>query len=74
MRLVFAALLMPRIGADAIWWSFPVSFGAAMVMALAFYRFGRWRQRGLIRPMGAQEAEEHALAGSDSCGKLTPAN
>jgi putative MATE family efflux protein len=48
VRIPFANLLQPALGADAIWWSFPVSAFAAMLMSLAYYRWGRWRQARML--------------------------
>ena len=50
IRVPFAELLQPRLGADAIWWSFPVSAVAAMLLSLAYYRWGRWRQAHMLAP------------------------
>ena len=50
IRVPFANLLQPRLGADAIWWSFPVSALCSMVMALAYYRFGNWRRARMLPP------------------------
>jgi len=48
IRVPFASLLQPTLGADAIWWSFPVSAVSAMLMSLAYYRWGRWRQARML--------------------------
>jgi putative MATE family efflux protein len=48
IRVPFANLLLDRLGADAIWWSFPASSICAMVMSLAYYRWGRWRQAHML--------------------------
>ncbi|MGO1719616.1 MAG: MATE family efflux transporter [Luteimonas sp.] len=50
VRVPFANWLQPALGADAIWWSFPVSALAAMGLAMAYYRFGRWRQATMLPP------------------------
>jgi len=50
IRVPFANFLQPRIGVDAIWWSFPISALCSMVMALAYYRFGRWRKARMMVP------------------------
>ena len=50
IRVPFAELLQPRLGADAIWWSFPISAMSAMLMSLAYYRWGRWRQAHMLAP------------------------
>jgi Na+-driven multidrug efflux pump len=43
VRIPFAKLLEPWLGADAIWWSFSVGSAASVVLTAAYYRFGRWR-------------------------------
>lgn len=44
VRLGFAYLLRPYWGADALWWSFPISFLAAGFLIVGYYRFGGWRR------------------------------
>jgi len=44
VRIGFASLLQPHWGADAIWWSFPVSMAVSTTLALAYYRWGGWRK------------------------------
>src|SRR5690606_19546480 len=48
IRVPFANLLQPVMGADAIWLSFPVSALCAMVLSLAYYRWGRWRDARML--------------------------
>ncbi len=48
VRLPFANLLLPRYGADAIWWSFPVASMVAATLAIAYYRFGGWRRARMM--------------------------
>ncbi|HRO26529.1 MAG TPA: MATE family efflux transporter [Luteimonas sp.] len=48
IRVPFAKLLQPTLGADAIWWSFPVSAVCAMLLSLAYYRWGRWREARML--------------------------
>src|SRR5690606_20506495 len=48
IRVPFAELLQPSMGVDAVWWSFPASAAAAMVMSLAYYRWGRWRSAHML--------------------------
>ncbi|MFC3549841.1 MATE family efflux transporter [Lysobacter cavernae] len=50
IRVPFANLLQPRLGTDAIWWSFPISAVCSMVMALAYYRWGHWRRARMLPP------------------------
>ncbi len=67
VRLPFAALLRDRWGADAIWWSFPLGAGLSAVLALAYYRFGRWRETRLI------PAEASPAGTAADTGVATPA-
>ncbi|MBQ0131466.1 MAG: MATE family efflux transporter, partial [Comamonas sp.] len=48
VRVPVAKLLQPWLGVDAIWWSFPISSICAMVMSMAFYRWGNWRQARML--------------------------
>ena len=48
VRVPFANWLQPTLGVDAIWWSFPVSAAVSMVLSLAYYRWGRWRQATML--------------------------
>src|SRR3546814_3132115 len=50
IRIPFADLLQPALGIDAIWWSFPVSALCSMLMSLAYYRWGNWRQARMLKP------------------------
>lgn len=71
IRLGFATLTQGTLGADAIWWGFPLGSLATLIMAAAYYRFGNWRQ-GRMEPPDAEEAEEQALATSEPAGRLQP--
>jgi Na+-driven multidrug efflux pump len=55
IRPPFALSLMPGMGADAIWWSFPLGSLASMLMAMGYYRWGGWRKAHMLSksiPMG----------------------
>src|SRR5690625_4365708 len=54
LRIPFAWLMRDHIGADAVWWSYPLASACTLVMALAYYRFGRWRQAKMMKPPRAQ--------------------
>jgi putative MATE family efflux protein len=56
VRLPFAHLLLPRFGADAIWWSFPLASLVAASLALAYYRWGGWRQARMLADSRAAPA------------------
>jgi len=58
IRVPFALWLQPRFGADAIWWSFPVSALCSMLMIMAYYRWGNWRKATILdKPAQATPAE-----------------
>lgn len=44
LRIPFANMLQPEIGAAAIWWSFPVGTFTSAALAYAYYRWGGWRR------------------------------
>ncbi len=52
-RIPFAYVLMPRIGADAIWWSFPLGSVISLVLSMLYYRFGGWRRARMLEPAAA---------------------
>jgi putative MATE family efflux protein len=58
VRVGFAALLQPALGADAIWWSFPASMMTSMLLAIAYYRWGGWRKSRMTPPRPAEPALE----------------
>jgi len=47
-------------GADAVWWSFPLGALASMILSLAYYRLGNWKNAHMLKvgapPNTAQEA------------------
>ena len=48
IRVPFALWLQPRFGADAIWWSFPISAFCSMLMIMSYYRWGNWRKAHML--------------------------
>jgi len=48
VRVPFATWMQPLMGADAIWWSFPVSAFCSMLMVMAYYRWGNWRKAKMM--------------------------
>jgi putative MATE family efflux protein len=56
IRPPFALLLQSHIGADAIWWSFPLGSLLAMLMAAGYYRWGGWRHAHMLAPTAIQQA------------------
>ena len=53
VRLPLAWGLQPILGIDALWWSFPLSALASMLLSLAYYRRGSWHQAHLLDPATA---------------------
>jgi putative MATE family efflux protein len=72
VRLGFALGAREWIGADALWWSFPLGSGVNLVMAIAYYRYGNWRRGSVVVPPDADEAGEHAHAAGEPGGRLQP--
>ena len=48
-RLGFAHALRPYLGADALWWSYPVSFIMAGLLIFGYYRYGGWRRLKVLQ-------------------------
>lgn len=47
VRLPFAALLTPRFGAEAIWWSYPLGTTIAFLLTAIYFATGRWKRARL---------------------------
>ena len=67
IRLPFAWALGPRIGADAIWWSFPLGSVVSLALALGYYRFGNWRGSRIL-PAAPHPAQAVGQAPDTSMG------
>jgi len=67
IRLPFAWVLGPSLGAEAIWWSFPLGSVVSLALAMAYYRFGNWR-RSHILPTAPHPAEAVGQAPDTSMG------
>src|SRR4051812_15802014 len=76
VRLGFAVGAYPWLRADALWWSFPVSSIANVLLAIAFYLQGGWKKGRMTlpaaTPVDEQECVEEALATSEPGGRLNP--
>ena len=70
IRVPVAKLLQPWLGVDAIWWSFPASAVCAMLMSIAYYRWGRWRE---ARMLGQPVQDEEIVATPAEVGGQPPA-
>jgi len=69
VRIGFALLAKPWLGADALWWSFPLGSLATLAIAAWYYRYGNWRKGALIVP---DDSEEQAHGMSEPGGRLQP--
>jgi putative MATE family efflux protein len=65
------------LGADAIWWSFPVSSFANLALSVAYYLNGSWKKARMMIPEQPcpddEECTEEALATREAGGALNPA-
>ena len=43
VRVPLAGAFMDRLGADSVWWSFPLSSAFAAILAVLYYKYGGWR-------------------------------
>lgn len=58
IRIPFAKVFSAQMGADAIWWSFPVGSVIAAGLAALYYWNGSWKRAHMIKATpGATEAE-----------------
>jgi Na+-driven multidrug efflux pump len=48
VRLPLAHALGPRMGAESIWWSFPLGSVVSLALAIGYYRFGNWRRSHML--------------------------
>lgn len=72
VRLGLAYALHPRFGIEALWWSFPAGSIASAAMAVAYYRYGRWRDTQLVEEVHAEEAKGRSLADAEPVGSMQP--
>ena len=64
IRVPFAHFLQPVWGADAIWWSFPVSAFCSMVMMVGYYQRGNWRKAKMLVPASSTPAPTSTITRS----------
>ena len=72
VRIGVALLARPYIGADALWWAFPIGSAVSLSLAAWFYRHGRWREQVLAVMPDPEHGEEHAHATGEPAGRLQP--
>ena len=69
IRLGLSLWLRPALGADALWWSFPLGSLATLAIAIGYYRYVNWRKGALVVP---DDSEEQAHGMSEPGGRLQP--
>ncbi len=47
-RFGLALILIPRLGEDGIWWSFPNGYALSLMLTAAYYWLGGWRKVRLL--------------------------
>lgn len=72
VRLGFYELGYPVLGADALWLSFPVGSGVALLLAWAVYARGGWRKARLMVPVHEEECREAVNSESEPAGRIAP--
>jgi putative MATE family efflux protein len=74
VRFGFILGIDQRLGADAIWWSFPVSSFANLALSVIYYLQGGWKKARMMAPPPAEEEMlEEALGTREPGGALRPA-
>jgi putative MATE family efflux protein len=72
VRIGFALAAKPYLGADALWWSFPLGSCVTLAIAIGYYRYGDWRKGALIVPPDPDEAQEHSHTTAEPGGRMHP--
>jgi putative MATE family efflux protein len=54
VRLPFALLMRDHIGANAVWWSFPLGSLVTLILTVAYYRWGGWRRAHMLEADATQ--------------------
>jgi putative MATE family efflux protein len=62
VRIPFAAALIPSLGQDAIWWSFPLGTITSAILTALYYRFGGWRRARMLEEEPIGQASDAGLA------------
>jgi putative MATE family efflux protein len=72
VRIGFALIGERFIGADALWYAFPLGSAVSLGLAILYFRYGNWRQQVLVVPPDPEEGEEQAHGTSEPAGRLHP--
>jgi Na+-driven multidrug efflux pump len=72
VRLGVALLLRASLGADALWWSFPLGSATTVLLAILYYLRGGWRKGALLS--AETHCEERSHADVEPAGSVRPAS
>jgi hypothetical protein len=61
VRIPFANLLLPKLGADAVWLSFPLGSLTTLVLAAGYFRWGGWRKARMLDTRPSSDAPDTGL-------------
>jgi putative MATE family efflux protein len=53
VRIPFAYMLTPSLGADAVWWSFGVGSIVSVILCSVYYRTGHWKRAHMLQTVPA---------------------
>jgi putative MATE family efflux protein len=68
IRVPFAYLMIPHLGSDAIWWSFPLGTITSSILTGLYFRYGNWRKVRMMhhRPGDEDDGIEAVALGRES--------
>ena len=73
VRLGFAILARPWLGADALWLSFPASSISNLLLASAYYLHGGWKKQRMIGQLpDNEECRDQADTAGEAGGRIMP--
>ena len=72
VRIGFAVLARPAIGADALWWAFPIGSFVSLGLATVYYLRGTWRTGKMLVPAVVEEGPKLTQAASEPAGRTHP--
>ena len=72
VRIGFYYLAYPRIGADALWFSFPAGSFVSLLLAYLVYAQGGWRKAKLLVPVHEEECRETVNSDAEPAGRIAP--
>ena len=66
VRVPLAQAFTERLGADSVWWSFPISSAFAALLAIGYYKLGGWRSAHVpLSPVPQAESDADGRPGAD---------